>query len=559
MRRVPSSPLADPRPRLGRERAHQQSIILQLIAPILLLAAPFVGFLQYHEYSIFTAEVAVLMSVMIVFGAVLGTFSLVAGRFVSTAIITALGLFFIDFQFGGFLRSGTWMAIAGSLIFLASYLTHHHVAQVVTAMFGTILVSTLVLMVTEKTPAQPAQEYDSTPSSGLPVVVHLILDEHVGLDGFPREIETADNLRRIVQSSYHRNNFSTFEAAYGEYHHTSNALGHLLNLTPDYKSGICCKTISSQSFALGENEYLKRLLGLGFRVSVYQSAYLDLCSVPRAELRCMTYRYDRLSPIQSAPLPLRDKARLIARAYFDTAAKNSTVHREVRELYRRAREVLESTGAHLPFWREQSAIMTGPIESLSILEQLKSEVAKAKSGDFFMAHLLVPHAPYVYDSECRLKRISEWVNGWDTELSSAARRQIYQKYLEQVACLYARLNSFFAELRSNSGSDNMVVIIHGDHGSRITLTDLSTSSGLENMPPSDYVDLFSTLFAVKLPGQEPIVNHDIVSINYLVRGLLSNEFRALPALDDPAANPGIYVPNDSGQLVRRPFTLPVAQ
>ena len=538
---------------MGGSGGNQQSPIFELIAPILLLIAPFVGFLKYHEYSVFTVEVAVAMSAIIAFGAVLGALALLGGRFVAAAIGTALLVFFIDFGFDGLIGSGKWLAAVVAMVFLGFYVAHNHIAQIITAVFATIVVSTLVLMVTETTAAQSTQERSSTGTNNLPIVVHLILDEHIGLDGFPMDIQGADDLRTVIRSVYQRNHFALLEAAYGEYYNTFNALGHLQNLAPDHQAGFA-KSESLQQWRLTENKYLEQVAALGFRIAVYQSSYLDSCPESQMELRCTTYRYDRLSPIQSAALPLGDKAYLIARAYLDTAAKNSTIRREVRQLYERARSGSKSVGELLPMWRIRSTILTAPMESFAVLERLKSEIANAKSGDFFMAHLLIPHAPYVYDSECNLKRASEWVNK-ETELTAEARRELYRKYFEQVACLYKHLDRFFSDLTSQRDFENVVVIVHGDHGSRITLTDLFGSNGTSDMPPSDYVDAFSTLFAVKIPGQEPIVSHEPVSVNYLVREMLRNKFSTLPSLDDPAADPGVYVTNDSRQMVRKRFSL----
>jgi hypothetical protein len=48
--------------------------------------------------------------------------------------------------------------------------------------------------------------------------------------------------------------------------------------------------------------------------------------------------------------------------------------------------------------------------------------------------------------------------------------------------------------------DEAIILIHGDHGSRIVITD-PTSENRQALTKQDLQDGFSTLFAMKLPGK----------------------------------------------------------
>jgi hypothetical protein len=48
--------------------------------------------------------------------------------------------------------------------------------------------------------------------------------------------------------------------------------------------------------------------------------------------------------------------------------------------------------------------------------------------------------------------------------------------------------------------DDSIIVLHGDHGSRIVLTEPNAATQLE-LTKQDLVDGYSTLFAMKLPGK----------------------------------------------------------
>jgi hypothetical protein len=74
------------------------------------------------------------------------------------------------------------------------------------------------------------------------------------------------------------------------------------------------------------------------------------------------------------------------------------------------------------------------------------------------------------------------------------------------------------------------VIIQGDHGSRITLVDPTTAaSGTQS--DADYLDAFSTLFAVRSASIEPGYDLRMSPITCLLRTLAQNDFRSTDGID----------------------------
>ena len=81
------------------------------------------------------------------------------------------------------------------------------------------------------------------------------------------------------------------------------------------------------------------------------------------------------------------------------------------------------------------------------------------------------------------------------------RASRYRSYFRQVACALRQIDRLIEAIPPGLRHD-AIIIIQGDHGSRITLVDPTT---VANASParSDYLDAFSTMFAVRSPSIEP--------------------------------------------------------
>jgi hypothetical protein len=138
-----------------------------------------------------------------------------------------------------------------------------------------------------------------------------------------------------------------------------------------------------------------------------------------------------------------------------------------------------------------------------MVERLTEELRSAERGRYVLAHLLLPHFPYVYERDCSLRPPAEWLFREAAEAppgmtnSASTRATRYDKYERQLVCTYQKLEGLLNAIPEDIRKD-AIIIVHGDHGSRITLRDpkVSTSGALV---PSDYRDTYSTLFAIRSP------------------------------------------------------------
>ena len=99
--------------------------------------------------------------------------------------------------------------------------------------------------------------------------------------------------------------------------------------------------------------------------------------------------------------------------------------------------------------------------------------------------------------------------------------------------------------------DRAKVIIHGDHGSRLYLTE-PTVDNKDELRKSDYVDSFSTLLAVKAPGLEPKYDEHIVAIQDALAAVAHDQ--PLDELSRRANQPYVLLRNLEGsEMIRRPM------
>ena len=113
------------------------------------------------------------------------------------------------------------------------------------------------------------------------------------------------------------------------------------------------------------------------------------------------------------------------------------------------------------------------LRAMDTMSLLTEEVARSRSGQLFFAHLLLPHLSYIYDANCDERDPADWEPAYDREPlppnTMQSRAQRYALYLEQVRCLYKRLDAMFRRWQEAGIFDRAQIIIHGDHGSRIYL------------------------------------------------------------------------------------------
>jgi hypothetical protein len=242
---------------------------------------------------------------------------------------------------------------------------------------------------------------------------------------------------------------------------------------------------------------------------------MDFCRVPRVVYAtCVTYSVHRLGSVHDTDLATVERAEFILYALLGTSGYRKSLELHYGQMRDAARWL------PLPEWRHADARL-GPIPVLPVFQRLERDLRSASRGSVFFAHLMVPHYPYVLDESCRVRAQTEdWLNrseGRDAVVQNtdATRRQRYIAYYAQIRCQQERLLALFNAMKQAGVWDDAIVVIHGDHGSRIVRR-LPEIENANRMMPEDYRDAFSTLFAVRSGGGQSGVRDDLRSLQYLL-------------------------------------------
>jgi hypothetical protein len=200
--------------------------------------------------------------------------------------------------------------------------------------------------------------------------------------------------------------------------------------------------------------------------------------------------------------------------------------------------------------------MVGGMTSMAAAGRLKRDLAEARRGDFVFAHLLLPHYPYRYNDTCSLLPPDSWIRRDLAEAppgqtnTVASRNVRYIAYAHQLRCVYRKIDEILGAIPAEL-ADDAIIILQGDHGSRITLVEPRLARA-SLMSATDYVDSFSTLFAVRAPRMAAGFENREVPITCLLKTLVDNNYASLMGLDSCTTNPSVFV-FGGDEAYSRPF------
>lgn len=508
----------------------RKSIFYDFTACFLIILSHFTNYIIYAGYDRIFPDIVSIVGLLCIVAAALTLLLQIRSSIFRAAIYAVLITIVLSdavFEFGVadlsirlLAMSATLIAALGLVFFLRA-----HASFVIAGTFLAMLFSTVVIEAVE--PSDRSSAVDANATAGdptLPVIVHLILDEHIGLAGLTPLLPGGETVRRDLRRFFEGSGFRIFSHAYSQYFETAPSLASAMNLD---SNGDSQKFLTQRlyGFSLDQNAYLKKIAAPDYTVNVYQSNYFDLCASSEIETRiCETYKPDHIAAPEIRNLPLAERIRLIVNMYYSSFA----LIKIAKLIDRPVNDWLDRNGigrVHLGLWHGR----VGPIAIASTLTRLKMDLSRAKGGTVFFAHLLTPHYPYVYTPDCMIRApVSSWSLRWrDAGTNTAAsRRQRYGEYFDQVRCTMRKLEDLFEAMKRGGTYKDAIIVIHGDHGSRISKAEPSAKT-MPEMTVDDHMDGFSTLFVLKAPGISPGVDPRMLPLSQLLAYAATRDDRNL--------------------------------
>jgi hypothetical protein len=386
----------------------------------------------------------------------------------------------------------------------------------------------------------------------LPVVLHVILDEYIGPEGLPIDLAPA-GFKQQYEAFYVDRGFRLFGKAYSEYPKTMWAIPALLSLSPGkFAPDLLTPDSSDNNYHLARNDYFARLASIGYTVRVHQSSFIDLCP-DNGAATCRTYSTSSLDMLPRLNVPITTKLAIVGGTFLG----QSEAYSRAKEKYQTTRVRLQEH-VSLPKWNWEQGT-PAPVGTMPMFDAVADELSKAQRGTFVFAHFLLPHYPYVYDASCEQPPAGKWLTRSDYDRANVpggimnvpdGRAERYQGYFQQMLCAQKKVDELIAAIPP-SLRDDAVIIVQGDHGSRISLVDPTTVAPVAPAA-SDYADMFSTLFAVRSPSIEHGYDTRVTPITCLLRSLAQSDFQSLSSVDS-CSSPNVVFFMGSETPQRRPL------
>ncbi len=519
-------------------------LFVDLAALPLVLLTPFVAFVTYHDYPLFRPEILVCFLGISAIGLLLGLGIVFGGSILRSFLVSGAVVLFVDIQFHWFDPDVKRAVFLFAVLFGFGLLTGVHLTKITSAVFFTMIVSS-ILLPTEGVPFEAkAKQKRTRAASDLPVILHVVLDEHIGVEGIDESLELGPWLKNKLKAFYLENGFQLFGKAYSRYYDTHYSLGSMFSLEPEVNFGTVLEEEPGPSYFLKRISYFRGMAQKGYSIHVYQTDYIDFCRDSGAKIvSCMTFPAETIRAVEMAPLSWSRKAKIIV-SMFGRLTKS--YDKAVQFYNGWLRIKAEKLGASLPMWIPFSGRVS-PLSSMSAMNAFKDELLKATEGNLYFAHFILPHFPYAYDSQCQIRTMRmEWlsrVDNWvpDTPGLRALR---YRHYFEQVACVNGKIEGLFEALRRAGVYEKAIILIHGDHGSRIGVEGYPMVSNADQRSPTDYINSFSTLFAAKGPPYEPGYDLRYRPLDELLLPLLPKWMRETHVR--PSSPPYVMLPSRRG-------------
>jgi hypothetical protein len=457
--------------------------ILASAVGTMVLLASLANFLAHGAYPVLTIEVAALVVCLIAVVALVSLCYALAPSVVRVAMEIALLAIALELNFEG------WWVVAG--LILVAIVATKHLMTVLGVASAVVLASELAFAVTFLPRDDSAPEQLPVPSgkASLPPIVHIILDEHLGLKGLEADANGPEVASRI-RSLYEKAGFRVFGGARSDFMYTADSIPFVLNFGEP-------QPWINDDKPVAKNRYFDQLKSSGYEIAVFQTFYMDFCA-HSAVSRCWEYPKTPLLALRSGVIPITDRIVYLAREFASLTM-----------VFRVASIWLGDPQAFLasPY----------PAVAIQVLDKVIEHVAHPARGSALFVHVLAPHYPYVLDRTCKTKRLQDWGDRRNM-MGEQDRNLMIEAYHEQLDCLLTKMKSVI----DTAGSE-AIIVVHGDHGSRITRVRPAIES-IGSFDDEDLVVSFSTLFAVRAPGISAGYEEATVSVSRLIEELARSGF-----------------------------------
>ncbi len=492
-------------------------------APAVLLIAPLLFAIRSGELALGAPVALLAVALFAAVGTLLGAWSRLATLRMRATVIALAGILAAEVFSGPGGLSWPWLAGGFALLLALSFAAGRYLGTM-SFLVGLVLVAVALAC----PPADPPLRWDlrtekERPGAGaseLPIVVHILLEAQIGVEGLSPQIDAKGAEAAALRAFYEELGFRVYGRTFATSHRGAESTASAFNfeLGPPRRELLAFRGDGARRRqALRMNAYFAELSDRGYALIVHQSEALDFCSFGGSDesmqaVRCETHPLERMAALGRADLPIGEQLEWLLRIY----TTESTLLEGARLVYNAFATSRMTTGLGIPLWGGRPALTS--LRSPDVLEALADDLEDARPGDFYFAHVGLPAGPFVYDEAC-LPRAEDaaWLSEPDLDevlLGAQAERMRamrYARYLAQASCLREQLAELLTHIGELGLLERSRIIVQGSRGSGLTRVPMDAAN-LERLGRPDQVDAFSAHLAVREPGGQAHYDDRIISL-----------------------------------------------
>jgi hypothetical protein len=364
-----------------------------------------------------------------------------------------------------------------------------------------------------------------------PSVIHIVLDEHGSIDALPEPTVSAGE-RHELTKSWERLGFTLFNRAYTAEAATHLTIARLWNPRRHDPDSAVQRGDGPEAFIIKEHDQAAEITAKRV-LDITGMSYVSLRPIIATRVpvtRLFQQDYPRATAgIAAARLPVVERLKIMLARIMDWIVRSA--RSQAAKALGEATGLLHRDGGLFYSWRSAYGL-TGKHALDALGDRLS---CCGTRGTYYYAHVLLPHWPYVFKSDCSVRPVTEWLYNEVHELlrtnTLATRAERYRLYLDQARCTQRVIARLVASIDGNPALADATIMVHGDHGARISLKP-SERIGISEAEYSDAtfeLDRRATLFALRRPGHPPHAEHRPVRIDALVQALRDSDFASYDA------------------------------
>jgi hypothetical protein len=343
--------------------------------------------------------------------------------------------------------------------------------------------------------------------SSLPIVVHLGFDELMSVGAIPTDVPGGEATAARHRELARKHSFRLYESVYSRHFFSGDTFPTLMG-----NEYLGLSALADQKPSFAANAYFTDLAQRGYRTVVFQNDLLNFCADPNVDM-CETFNaFDPGGAAGEGLDPRNQRAALwqtIIRT-FEPSFTSEAGKALLASVYGLQTGEVGVIGAAGRF--DVQRFPAG-------FDRFTRFAANVPRGTHLFGYFMVPHSPYLLSEDCFVSGKFEggyYLGKYPEEEREQLRRDNYGAYLAQTRCLQSKVDQFMSAVSAMPDFHDAVFVIHGDHGSRISIGNM-----LEDFDTRDFIDNYPTYFAIRAPGVAPGVDCEFTSLPQIFRKQMS--------------------------------------